>query len=341
MSSIPPAKLKYMEEHPNENRAPEILASGAVCLVAAVIVVAMRFISRRMTRASLGLDDLLTFIALGFYIAFSVFFLLTTRFGMGKHIIYISSAKWLTLSITIAEALYCFTMMSTKAAILMFYRRIFPQKRFHVLVWVLLVVVISYNLASMFATVMQCMPVEHQWDPSVPATCIAYFSVVIYSGVTTVVTDFIILGMPIPLIYTLQVSKDKKRGLMVVFSWGLATCIVSIVRTIKASALTSDDSSYDLAGSLYATTLELCMGIVAACVPTLRPLVSRAWGSLSDMTGLPTHRRYDSNSSTLPTHTQTIHNGFSHIESHSREHSMNSVPAGDIHVMKDYTVSIA
>lgn len=64
MSSIPPAKLKYMEEHPNDDRAPGIIACGAVCLVTAVIVVAMRFISRRMTRASLGLDDLLTFIAL-------------------------------------------------------------------------------------------------------------------------------------------------------------------------------------------------------------------------------------------------------------------------------------
>lgn len=112
--------------------------------------------------------------------------------------------------------------MSTKAAILMFYRRIFPQKWFHLLIWVLLAVDISYNLASMFATVMQCMPVEHQWDTSVPATCIDYFSVVIYSGTTTVLTDFIILGMPIPLIYTLQISKSKKRGLMVVFSWGLA-----------------------------------------------------------------------------------------------------------------------
>ena len=115
---------------------------------------------------------------------------------------------------------------------------------------------------------------------------------------------------------------------------------MSIVRTIKASALTSDDSSYDLAGSLYATTLELCMGIIAACVPTLRPLVSRAWGTFGDKTSLPTHRRYDSNSSALPADMHTFNSGFSHIESHSREHSMTSVPAGDIHVMKDYMVSV-
>lgn len=112
--------------------------------------------------------------------------------------------------------------MFTKAAILIFYRRIFPQKWLHITIWVMLAVDVSYNLASMFATIMQCLPVEHQWDTSVPATCIKYFAVVIYSGVFSVVTDFIILGMPIPLIYTLQISKIKKQELMVVFSWGLA-----------------------------------------------------------------------------------------------------------------------
>lgn len=64
MASIPPEKLKYMEEHPNDNRAPGIIACGTVCLVTVVIVVAMRFLSRRMSRASLGLDDFLIFIAL-------------------------------------------------------------------------------------------------------------------------------------------------------------------------------------------------------------------------------------------------------------------------------------
>lgn len=104
----------------------------------------------------------------------------------------------------------------------MFYRRVFPQKWFHNLVWVMFAIVVAYNLSCFFATIMQCMPVAHQWDPTKPAYCIDYFAVVVYSGVLNVVTDFIILGMPIPLIRNLQVSKSKRRELMIVFSWGMA-----------------------------------------------------------------------------------------------------------------------
>ncbi|KAJ5734187.1 hypothetical protein N7493_002973 [Penicillium malachiteum] len=259
MSDISAGELEYMEQHPNADRAPGILACGIICLTFAVAAVSMRLISRRMVGLSLGLDDYTILLALILYIAFTTFLILTTRFGMGKHIIYISSAKWLTISITVAEALYVLTIMTVKCAILMFYRRVFPQKWFHTCIWVMVALVISYNISSFFATILQCVPVKHQWDTSVPAKCIDYFAVVVYSGVFNVVTDFIILGMPIPLILKLQVSENKKRGLIIVFSWGIAACVVSIARTIKASALTSADSSWDLAGALYATTLEVCM----------------------------------------------------------------------------------
>lgn len=53
-----------MEAHRNDDRGPEIIACGVVCLAAAVLVVTMRFISRRMIGASLGFDDFLILIAL-------------------------------------------------------------------------------------------------------------------------------------------------------------------------------------------------------------------------------------------------------------------------------------
>ncbi|KAJ5708018.1 hypothetical protein N7488_007819 [Penicillium malachiteum] len=224
MSDISAGELEYMEQHPNADRAPGIIACGVICLSFAVAAVSMRLISRRMVGLSLGLDDYTILLA---------------------------------LSITVAEALYVLTIMTVKCAILMFYRRVFPQKWFHTCIWVMVALVISYNISSFFATILQCVPVKHQWDTSVPATCIDYFAVVVYAGVFNVVTDFMILGMPIPLILKLQVSQNKKRGLIIVFSWGIAACVVSIARTIKASALTSVDSSWDLAGALYATTLEV------------------------------------------------------------------------------------
>ena len=117
--------------------------------------------------------------------------------------------------------MYTLTILFIKASILMFYRRIFPQKWFHVTVWVLMAISISYNLSCGLASVLQCVPIEHQWDPTVPAYCINYYSVVVFSGVVNSVTDFVILGLPLPVINSLQMSRSQKRMLSVVFTWGM------------------------------------------------------------------------------------------------------------------------
>ena len=63
------SSIEYQLAHAYENRANEIIVPHVVCLVFAVIAVALRFLSRRM-KAGIHLDDWVCLLALvGIYLS--------------------------------------------------------------------------------------------------------------------------------------------------------------------------------------------------------------------------------------------------------------------------------
>lgn len=57
MATIPPNEIQYELENTHDNRAPNIIVSYTVCLSLAFIAVALRFVARRVSKASLRADD--------------------------------------------------------------------------------------------------------------------------------------------------------------------------------------------------------------------------------------------------------------------------------------------
>ena len=54
----------YQLAHINDSRITMLITSGAICLPAAYMAVALRFISRKLVRARVEADDLLILLAL-------------------------------------------------------------------------------------------------------------------------------------------------------------------------------------------------------------------------------------------------------------------------------------
>jgi len=63
-SELPPAQLKYYEEHASDNQQPNLIATVILCLALPSIAVALRFLARWRTRAGFKADDWLIFLAL-------------------------------------------------------------------------------------------------------------------------------------------------------------------------------------------------------------------------------------------------------------------------------------
>lgn len=120
----------------------------------------------------------------------------------------------------VAETFYNVSIMVTKISILALFNRIFPYQWFKRTILGLGCFIVAYSIPQIFGTIFQCVPVHARWTPGTPATCIHYVGMIIACGVINIVTDFIMLGLPIPALWSLQVSSHRKWALTFMFLIG-------------------------------------------------------------------------------------------------------------------------
>ena len=63
-SLLSPSEILYEEEHINQNRGPEIVASSITCIALAMIAVGLRLLARRASKAGVKYDDYMIIFAL-------------------------------------------------------------------------------------------------------------------------------------------------------------------------------------------------------------------------------------------------------------------------------------
>ena len=124
----------------------------------------------------------------------------------------------------------------TKASILLLYLRIFGNvKWFRWLCIVLTTIVAIYCVASVTITIFQCTPVPRAYDKTLDGTCINNGQFWFANSGFSIATDLIILCIPLPMVYVLQLPRAQKFALIAVFTLGvlyvdpysLITCVQS------------------------------------------------------------------------------------------------------------------
>lgn len=70
MEKPTPEDIQYQLEHHNDSFVDEVLVSMSICLALATIAVILRVVARRMSKASIGKDDHMIFVALVRYYGF-------------------------------------------------------------------------------------------------------------------------------------------------------------------------------------------------------------------------------------------------------------------------------
>ena len=132
------------------------------------------------------------------------------------------------------------TVGVSKLSLLFLYLDVFPQQKFRILCWALIIHISLTLIALNIVTILQCQPIQFSWDKSLDGKWyvvgksllhIVYtdatltFSINIkafwyaQSGWNTLM-DVIVLVMPIPLVVKLQMNLRGKLGLFAVFLLG-------------------------------------------------------------------------------------------------------------------------
>ncbi|KAI0518513.1 hypothetical protein F5B22DRAFT_599503 [Xylaria bambusicola] len=163
----------------------------------------------------------------------------------------------------------------TKLSIVCFYRRIFRGSKFSILTSILLAVIASWAAAFFFAGLLICVPVEAFWTQDPAARCFVPIPLFYTGAISDTIVDVIILSIPVPLVWKLNLPTKQKISVSLIFLLGAFIIGISAARIALfvhagTSLKEATDISYDTSPTLYWSQLECSVAVICACLPTLR-----------------------------------------------------------------------
>ncbi|KAK4182336.1 hypothetical protein QBC35DRAFT_445315 [Podospora australis] len=259
-----------------ESRVGEIIAILSVASILSTIAVALRCYSRAVILRSFGLDDAIIIPAQILTIATALAIGLEAKYGLGKHIWMMPEHHFFPYMKSFYSSIIVYNVgvSLAKISILLQYKRIFSHTILRQIIKFGLGFLVAWTITLCFLLPMACMPVAAFWDPEVKGFCLDNATIWYTMAGVNVVTDFAIFTMPIPVIHALQLPVAQRAMLFVVFTLGVFPCAVSIyrIRTLHAAAK-STDPTWDNVGAATFSFLELSVGVMAICLPTIKPVL--------------------------------------------------------------------
>ncbi|KAF9732256.1 hypothetical protein PMIN06_006647 [Paraphaeosphaeria minitans] len=244
-------------------------------------------IARVLTRVrifELKADDYAIIASLVFSILLSVAIQLAVVHGYGKHVRDLSKPALRTSLkfFWLAQTPYKIVVCLNKVSVILLYMRIFIGQRFQQLCFCSLAIIISSGVATVFATIFQCVPLARSWDKAVEGHCIDSSSFWVANAVINISTDVIVLALPIYEVAKLQLKLREKIMLHSVFLLGSFVTVTSILRVtaVANSAHNKKDQTWEFIRRGIWTLIEANLGIICACLIVLRQPLARLFSKV-------------------------------------------------------------
>ncbi|KID75583.1 uncharacterized protein G6M90_00g046370 [Metarhizium brunneum] len=259
---------------PREQRKWLVLVVAWMTTLAALAVMA-RLWCRRIRNQPFWWDDyLIMFSTIWNWAVVGVGFAMFIE-GVGYHADEVGERAVANISmwLLVTEIIYVWNLCWTKLGLLCMYYRIFRFPLFKRQVVAVGGFVVLWAVCVSFLFTFICVPVEKLWRPAVEGRCVSELGVWLANASSTIFSDVVILLLPIPQVWRLQLKTLEKVGLTLVFGLGFFAVFASSFRTWVLFNYSKHDISYTLAPLLAWSDIEMSAGIISACLPTMRPLV--------------------------------------------------------------------
>ena len=144
--------------------------------------------------------------------------------GLGKHVNTISPDDEVEQlkALFVCYNIYDISISLPKISALLFYARVFgtQNKLFKYALLVTHSLVVGWLISTVMVGVWLCDPVKKQWKPTTPGHCHPNAVLWLASAIPSVIIDLILLLLPLPMLWQLQMRKSRKILIMTVFVCG-------------------------------------------------------------------------------------------------------------------------
>ncbi|KAK3377461.1 hypothetical protein B0H63DRAFT_477246 [Podospora didyma] len=242
----------------------------------AFVIVCCRINTRLFVIKNIGADDGLIAMSMLASIAFLAVFMLQVKAGLGRQITFpevpgFLQALWATIPI------YNLALILCKLSITVQCYRVLRTPKMQKFLRGYFILLVVYGLLTVIGNIFICWPIEAYWMAilGVQGTCLSKGGVTFSNAGINIATDIILIVVPIPLLWRLQIPQKQKIILMCLFGMGTFACITSIIRLqslyMIAIAPEAEQSVKGVSIAIW-SSIEINVGIICASIPALKPL---------------------------------------------------------------------
>ncbi|KAI1141665.1 hypothetical protein F5Y05DRAFT_410220 [Hypoxylon sp. FL0543] len=272
-----------------ETRGPLLYRLGIVMAILPTLAIALRFWSRIITTSKKRVwwDDWLALGAWACCICNCAFTIRGVQLGLGKHFeAYTSKADVTELLklLYISQIVFDLGITFAKSSVLLFYYRVLRSRsrNFRIAHGTTLGLVVVFILFRLPAQIAACVPPEKYWHPELDGFCendYTNFGLLLAGLLLDVITDLMILLLPMPILCNLQLSRKKMLGLVGAFATGYITWITSLGRLVSYIVikphLGDPDVLWYSVTELAWSLAEIAVSVLSICIPSWFYLLKR------------------------------------------------------------------
>lgn len=288
--------------------APVLLTQTGVLFGITALVIILRCYVRAAMLRSFGKDDWIMLLAFAFAMATFITYAMQTRVGMGKHLAVIKmdeekNRQFLRLR-QVQSILVAIGVSLVKISIAYFLLRLVTKKIYKRCLHGFNIFMVLFTIACLGTLIFQCIPVAAAWDLRLrkppfgtgTGTCFSpqtftsiglmntgnyhsphtpVFIIANTHPAVTIATDFLFAIVPIPLIWQLQLNMRSKMALICILALGAFAGVAAIIKSELQKTVLADPDPYIKDSFTLWRFIEFDVGIIAASLPSLRPLFTR------------------------------------------------------------------
>ncbi|OQD87768.1 hypothetical protein PENANT_c005G10077 [Penicillium antarcticum] len=276
-----------MSDQPTDVLNTINLVTQCLCIPVVTLFVGLRFYTRLRFKQSLGVEDYGCTIAWLLFMGYCAIGIVIGQHGGGYHFDELDDATKIQFKkfCYIATILYCPMALFVKIALLSILTRIFSPYRGKVwFIYIFLGCLCCYYIVALIIKIRMCDPIPMYWlGPVEGGSCLDQTAALIADSVISVVSDIIILILPLPLTWSLQMSRNRKLRVMgLLGAGGLATgfSLYRLVLVLKDG--NSSDMSLMFVRVILSGNAEGGVGLICACLPILNVLLAYYKKTVSD-----------------------------------------------------------
>ncbi|MCJ1275265.1 hypothetical protein MMC21_003066 [Puttea exsequens] len=206
----------------------------------------------------------------------------TLPHGGGYHFTDINplANPWYILKVLfVTRFLYLLIITAVKMSILLFYLRVSPAATFRIWVKTTMTACMIGEVLFSFIVLFSCNPIAKSWDPMIPGRCL--YQIGIFKAVTvfSLVTNIVILVLPLHMIWNLHMALKRRLFLLAVLAMGILPILSLVIRlTVTHDSRKSyreygADPTWNTVFVQNWEAVEYGSGLVCASIVHLKPLL--------------------------------------------------------------------